>query len=236
MRAIERRRASRRCSRARYKLYAERAAASDDAAAGVCRRCRGDRDRRGGDDHRDPEGRERAAIRARHVAGLVGTVTRTKWSWTFRSATSARWRSRNSTPPSCSRMPRSRPRSAATKVPDRRRRLRIITRLESIDRRSSTTSTIRCCSSSCERDVRAEAKDTGVMPCGVGYQDMGGRMPRYRCAAGKGRRAASHRDITLTKRWMDAIGVDVAVTVPDADAAARRASAGRGRGRAVARL
>src|SRR5262249_56468702 len=49
----------------------------------------------------------------------------------------------------------------------------------------------------------------------VGYQDMGGRIPRYglrpfeKAPAGK-----DERDAALTKRWMDAVGVDVAVLFP----------------------
>ena len=49
----------------------------------------------------------------------------------------------------------------------------------------------------------------------VGYQDMGGRIPRYglrnleKTPPGK-----DQRDAALTKRWMDAVGVDVAVLFP----------------------
>lgn len=59
------------------------------------------------------------------------------------------------------------------------------------------------------------SKGVGVLPGGVGYQDMGGRVTRYPLrhiekvdAGGK------HRDIALTKRWMDAIGIDIAVVFP----------------------
>ena len=83
---------------------------------------------------------------------------------------------------------------------------------------------------------QANAKNHGVLPAGVGYQDMGGRVMRYPLRSMEKTEAGVQRDIALTERWMDAIGVDVADPVSDADAAAWRASAGRGRGRAGARL
>ncbi|HET7847639.1 MAG TPA: amidohydrolase family protein [Pseudolabrys sp.] len=57
-------------------------------------------------------------------------------------------------------------------------------------------------------------RGNGVLAGGVGYQDMGGRVTRY--ALRKIEKAAGdpHRDITLTKRWMDAMGVDIAVMFP----------------------
>ena len=83
---------------------------------------------------------------------------------------------------------------------------------------------------------QANAKGVGVLPAGVGYQDMGGRVMRYRARGIEKTEPGMQRDIALTRRWMDAIGIDVAVMFPDADAAARPASAGRSRGGAGARL
>jgi predicted TIM-barrel fold metal-dependent hydrolase len=62
---------------------------------------------------------------------------------------------------------------------------------------------------------RPNAKNARIMNTMVGYQDMGGRIPRYglrnlEVAPG----SKDERDIALTKRWMDAIGVDVAVLFP----------------------
>lgn len=54
----------------------------------------------------------------------------------------------------------------------------------------------------------------GVLPSGVGYQDMGGRVTRYALRGIERASGPPHRDITLTKRWMDAMGTDVAVMFP----------------------
>jgi predicted TIM-barrel fold metal-dependent hydrolase len=61
---------------------------------------------------------------------------------------------------------------------------------------------------------QANAKNNGVLPTGVGYQDMGGRVTRYPLRRMEKADGPQHRDITLTKRWMDAIGVDVAILFP----------------------
>jgi predicted TIM-barrel fold metal-dependent hydrolase len=58
------------------------------------------------------------------------------------------------------------------------------------------------------------SKGNGVMPGGIGYQDMGGRVTRYPLRRIEKADGDKHRDITLTKRWMDAMGVDVAVMFP----------------------
>src|SRR5215475_3316350 len=63
--------------------------------------------------------------------------------------------------------------------------------------------------------AKPNAKNARILNTMVGYQDMGGRIPRYglrsfeKAPAGKGQ-----RDAALTKRWMDAVGVDVAVLFP----------------------
>src|SRR3989440_11211430 len=63
--------------------------------------------------------------------------------------------------------------------------------------------------------AKPNAKNARILNTMVGYQDMGGRIPRYglrgreQAPAGKGQ-----RDAALTKRWMDAVGVDVAGLFP----------------------
>ncbi len=80
------------------------------------------------------------------------------------------------------------------------------------------------------------SKGVGVMPGGVGYQDMGGRVTRYPLRRIEKPEPGVHRDVSLTRRWMDAHGRRHRRAVSLADAAARPASAGRGRGRARHRL
>ena len=61
---------------------------------------------------------------------------------------------------------------------------------------------------------QANAKSVGMLPSGVGYQDMGGRVMRYALRGMEQPEPGVQRDISLTRRWMDAIGVDVAVMFP----------------------
>src|SRR5476649_2277013 len=56
---------------------------------------------------------------------------------------------------------------------------------------------------------QASAKSVGVLPAGVGYQDMGGRVMRYATRGMEKAEPGVQRDIALTRRWMDAIGIDV---------------------------
>ena len=58
------------------------------------------------------------------------------------------------------------------------------------------------------------SKGVGVMPGGVGYQDMGGRVTRYPLRRIEKPEAGVHRDVSLTRRWMDAMGIDIAVLFP----------------------
>jgi hypothetical protein len=59
------------------------------------------------------------------------------------------------------------------------------------------------------------AKNARIMNTMVGYQDMGGRIPRYGLRSSeKTPPGGEQRDAALTKRWMDAVGVDVAVLFP----------------------
>ena len=67
--------------------------------------------------------------------------------------------------------------------------------------------------------IRHEAKYQGTARGGIAsadgsYQEIGGRITRY-----PGRRIEKvpptpHRDITLMRRWMDAMGVDIACMFP----------------------
>src|SRR5215471_15575999 len=61
---------------------------------------------------------------------------------------------------------------------------------------------------------QSNAKSVGMLPAGVGYQDMGGRVMRYALRGLERTESGVHRDIALTRRWMDAIGIDVAVMFP----------------------
>ena len=62
---------------------------------------------------------------------------------------------------------------------------------------------------------QATAKGGGALSIGgVGYQDMGGRVMRYATRGMEKTPPGTHRDITLTRRWMDAIGIDIAVMFP----------------------
>ncbi len=69
------------------------------------------------------------------------------------------------------------------------------------------------------RQLAQSASQTGIRQAGVfkgdvGYQDMGGRVTRYALRRIEKTDGPQHRDITLSKRWMDAMGVDVAVMFP----------------------
>ncbi len=48
----------------------------------------------------------------------------------------------------------------------------------------------------------------------VGYQDIGGRITRHKKRRYETTPSGKHRDITLTKRWMDSMGVDYACLFP----------------------
>jgi predicted TIM-barrel fold metal-dependent hydrolase len=62
---------------------------------------------------------------------------------------------------------------------------------------------------------RPNAKNARILNTMVGYQDMGGRIPRYGLRNLEKTPPGKHqRDTALTKRWMDAVGVDIAVLFP----------------------
>ncbi len=67
--------------------------------------------------------------------------------------------------------------------------------------------------------LRDEAKYQGMARGGIGsadgsYQELGGRITRYPGRKLEKVPPTPHRDITLMKRWMDAMGVDVACMFP----------------------
>ncbi len=67
--------------------------------------------------------------------------------------------------------------------------------------------------------LRHEAKYQGMSRGGIGssdgsYQEIGGRITRYPGRKLEKVPPTPHRDITLMKRWMDAMGVDVACMFP----------------------
>jgi hypothetical protein len=54
-----------------------------------------------------------------------------------------------------------------------------------------------------------------IVPHNIGYQDMGGRVPRYPLRSSeKTVKGAKHRDVQLGQRWMDAMGVDYSCVFP----------------------
>ena len=54
----------------------------------------------------------------------------------------------------------------------------------------------------------------GVMPTGVGYQDMGGRVTRYPMRGSEKTEDGQMRDVQLGHRWMDAMSVDYSCLFP----------------------
>jgi predicted TIM-barrel fold metal-dependent hydrolase len=54
----------------------------------------------------------------------------------------------------------------------------------------------------------------GLTTASGGYQNLGGRLTRYPGVHKEKTPASPHRDITLTKRWMDAMGIDVVLLFP----------------------
>jgi uncharacterized protein len=58
------------------------------------------------------------------------------------------------------------------------------------------------------------ARGLGILPSGVAYQDMGGRVTRYVLRGHEQTGTSEHRDIELTKRWMDAMGIDITILFP----------------------
>jgi predicted TIM-barrel fold metal-dependent hydrolase len=53
-----------------------------------------------------------------------------------------------------------------------------------------------------------------VMVASPGFQDMGGRITRYSKRSSERTPPTPHRDVTLTRRWMDAMGTDMVCLFP----------------------
>jgi uncharacterized protein len=67
--------------------------------------------------------------------------------------------------------------------------------------------------------LREQARHQGFGRGGItsstgSYQEMAGRVTRYQNRSKEKTPPAPHRDITLTKRWMDAFGVDLTILFP----------------------
>jgi predicted TIM-barrel fold metal-dependent hydrolase len=61
---------------------------------------------------------------------------------------------------------------------------------------------------------RGQIGRSGLVPHMIGSQDMAGRITRYPGRAGEETPPGTHREITLMRRWMDALGVDMACMFP----------------------
>lgn len=61
---------------------------------------------------------------------------------------------------------------------------------------------------------RGQIGRSGLIPQMVGSQDMAGRITRYPGRASEKTPEQPHREITLMRRWMDAMGVDMACMFP----------------------
>jgi uncharacterized protein len=57
-------------------------------------------------------------------------------------------------------------------------------------------------------------RGVGALPAGLGYQDYGGRIMREPLRKLEHTEPKPHRDVTLTRRWMDSMGVDIAILFP----------------------
>ena len=73
--------------------------------------------------------------------------------------------------------------------------------------------------------MRHQAQFQGMGRNGIigprgGYQDMDGRVTRNRRRRLEKTEPDTKRDIALTRRWMDALGVDIDLPLSDADAGA----------------
>lgn len=62
--------------------------------------------------------------------------------------------------------------------------------------------------------VRGGGLHPNLIPSGVGFQDMGGRISRLTLMATEKTPAQRQRDAILARRWMDSMGVDVAISFP----------------------
>jgi predicted TIM-barrel fold metal-dependent hydrolase len=58
------------------------------------------------------------------------------------------------------------------------------------------------------------ARTSGVLPQSIGYQDQSGRVTRYPLRPYEKTPPSEERDVELTRRWMDAMGVDQTMLFP----------------------
>src|SRR5271155_1620132 len=58
------------------------------------------------------------------------------------------------------------------------------------------------------------ARDGGIASARGSYQEMAGRVTRYKGRFKEKTPSGTHRDIALTRRWMDAFGVDQTCLFP----------------------
>ena len=65
-----------------------------------------------------------------------------------------------------------------------------------------------------EASTIAGYRGVGALPAGLGYQDYGGRIMREPLRQLEKTEPKPHRDITLTRRWMDSMGIDIAILFP----------------------
>ena len=65
-----------------------------------------------------------------------------------------------------------------------------------------------------EASTIAGYRGVGALPASLGYQDYGGRIMREPLRRLERTEPKPHRDITLTRRWMDSMGVDMAILFP----------------------
>jgi predicted TIM-barrel fold metal-dependent hydrolase len=62
---------------------------------------------------------------------------------------------------------------------------------------------------------KASIGRSSLSPTQLGFQDMGGRIPRYVKRRTEKTPEGPHRDVALAKYWMDAMGVDIACLFPN---------------------
>ncbi len=62
---------------------------------------------------------------------------------------------------------------------------------------------------------KASIGRSSLSPTQLGFQDMGGRIPRYVKRRAEKTPETPHRDVSLAKYWMDAMGVDIACLFPN---------------------
>jgi len=65
-----------------------------------------------------------------------------------------------------------------------------------------------------EASTIAGYRGVGALPAGLGYQDYGGRIMREPLRRLERTEPKPHRDITLTRRWMDSMGIDISILFP----------------------